>query len=101
MADHPKFCDEYVRERGSYVNLPTAFRPAYQSLLDLTKRVLSRPKAVSKGAANAASRGKPAPFDTRFTLFRATQDAGLNFRSDVGAVEKASGVEIPRPRSVV
>ena len=34
-------------------------------------------EAVSKGAANAMNLGKPAPFDTRSTLLRATQDADM------------------------
>jgi len=32
----------------------------------------SEAEIVSKGAANAVSLGKPAPFDTHFTAFRAT-----------------------------
>jgi hypothetical protein len=44
-------------------------------MLNSAQSTLSRPKAVSKGVMNAPNLGKPAPFDTRSALLRATQDA--------------------------
>jgi hypothetical protein len=41
-------------------------------------RIEACPEPVEGGAADTGHFGKPAPFDTRSTTFRATQDANLN-----------------------
>ena len=40
----------------------------------------SEAKIVSKDAGHATNLGQPAPFDTRSTPFRVTQDASLEIR---------------------
>jgi hypothetical protein len=56
------------------------------------RSILSRPRAVSKGATNVTNRPKPAPFDTRPTAFRATHCA-RNSNLSLRGVEGRSNLQ--------